>query len=117
MHKRLLVTLGMLMAGVSPVMAAESKTGLTVDNLEKVDAQNALNNIASGTKTAGNSIITIMLYGAIILGIGFFLWGAYMAGSKDQRDEGKAKDGIKLALLGIVFMGAGVAIRKMMTGS
>ena len=124
-----MVMLGMLLAGVSPLMAFEGKTGgttkgsgssgttdaLTLDSLEKASLTNTLGTIGDATKTTGNTAITIILWGAMAMGVGFFFWGAYMAASKDQREEGKAKDGIKLAGLGIIFIAA-VSVIKSIIG-
>ena len=123
MYKKIMVMLGMLLAGdVSPLMAGSGTTkssgttdALTLDNLENASLTNTLGTIETATKDTGNTAITIILWGAMAMGVGFFFWGAYMAASKDQRGEGKAKDGIKLAGLGIIFIAA-VSVIKSIVG-
>jgi hypothetical protein len=49
---------------------------------------------------------------AIVVGVILFLWGAYMAASKDTREEGKLKDGLKLAFVGLIFISIGYVMLK-----
>ena len=101
------VALGMLMGGVVPSFAK-----ITVDSFSNAKLDKGLENLESGTKTAGNTFLTIMTWGAIVIGFGVFLYGVYMMASKDQREEGKLKDGFKLAALGVIFMTVSFAVQK-----
>jgi predicted histidine transporter YuiF (NhaC family) len=105
LYQKTLVVSGMLMAGVSPSMALDS-AGLQLKDLQAAKLTNTLKTVQDTAKDSGETALSIILWGAMAMGVAFFFWGAYMAASKDQREEGKAKDGIKLAGLGIIFMGA-----------
>lgn len=106
-YQKTIVALGMLMAGVVPSFA-----NLNVDNFQNANLQKGVQNIEAGTKTGANIALTIIVYVAIVLGAIFFLWGAYMAASKDTREEGKLKDGVKLAILGLIFIAVGFVLKK-----
>ena len=115
MYKKTMVMLGMLLAGdVSPLMA---KGELDLDTIQgsSMTLTGTTKLIKNATESTGNTAITLILWGAMAMGVGFFFWGAYMAASKDQREEGKAKDGIKLAGLGIIFIAA-VSVIKSIVG-
>jgi len=107
LYNKFLTGLGMLMAGVVPSFASD----LSVNDFESANLQQGLQNVESGTKTTVDVFLNIILWIVILLGVVFFFWGAYLAASKDQREEGKLKDGIKLALLGVIFIGSGFVIR------
>jgi len=107
-YQKAVVSLGMLMGGVVPAFAGD----LTVDSFKSANLEKGVQNLEKGTKSGANVFLTIIIYGAIVLGAVFFLWGAYMAASKDTREEGKLKDGLKLAFLGIIFMTVGFVLKK-----
>ena len=111
LYQKTLVVSGMLMAGVSPSMAEDA--GITLDTLKDAHLNKTLSTVQDTAKDSGETALSIILWGAMAMGVAFFFWGAYMAASKDQREEGKAKDGIKLAGLGIIFMGAVTVISSL----
>jgi len=107
-YQKTMVALGMLMGGVAPAFAGD----LTVDSFKNASLEKGAENLEKGAKSGANIFLTIIVYGAIVLGAVFLLWGAYMAASKDTREEGKLKDGLKLAFLGIIFLTVGFVLKK-----
>jgi len=107
MFKKVYVTLGMLMAGVVPSFAE-----LKVDDFQNANLEKGVQNVESGLKSGANIALNIFMYFAIVVGVGALLYGLYMAASKDSREEGKLKDGMKLAMLGVIFLTIGFVIKK-----
>jgi len=108
-YQKAFVSLGMLMAGVSPVDA----TDITVDTFKNANLDKGMQNLEKGAHIGSNVMMKIITTSAIVIGVVLFLWGAYMAASKDTREEGKLKDGLKLAMVGIIFMTIGYVLIRL----
>ena len=103
-----LSTLGMMIAGVTPAFA----TTLSVSSLQSSNLDSGVTNVKKGVASGAETALTIILDASVVLGVVILLWGLHMAFSKDTRDEGKMKDGIKLAMLGLLFISVGFVIKK-----
>jgi len=85
---------------------------INVDTFANANLAKSAQNIQNGAHTASNIFMSIIQYGAIIAGAVLLLYGLYLAASKDTREEGKLKDGIKLAVVGVLLLSFGFVLLK-----
>jgi len=83
---------------------------INVDTFVNANLEKGAQNIQNGAHTASNIFMSIINYGAIIAGVILLLYGFFLAASKDTREEGKLKDGLKLAIAGIILMSFGYVL-------
>ena len=85
---------------------------INVDTFANANLAKSAQNIQSGAHIASNIGMSIVEYGAIIAGAILLLYGLYLAASRDNREEGKLKNGIKLAAVGVLLLSFGFVLLK-----
>jgi hypothetical protein len=85
---------------------------ISVDTFANANLEKGVENIEKGAHTASNIGMSIIQYGAIIVGAILLLYGLYLAASRDTREEGKLKNGVKLAIVGVLLLSFGFVLLK-----